>query len=145
MGMRRKSRECALQVLFQADINGEEPETTVYFEHHRVSKRIEDFARHLISGCGAHRDQIDTLITEYSVNWSVDRIGAIERNIMRIAAFELLFEWTTPPKVVIDEAIEVSKKFGPNESHAFVNGVLDGIRKGIEQGKIACAKDTRQP
>ena len=129
MGARRKARECALQILFQADLNREAPDVAGFFEHHPVSRTIEQFATFLIEGCREHAVPIDEIIARCSRNWSVERMGAVDRNVLRVAVFELLYGRTTPPKVVIDEAIEIAKKFGSSESHAFINGVLDGVHK----------------
>ncbi|MEW6368477.1 MAG: transcription antitermination factor NusB [Acidobacteriota bacterium] len=129
MGARRKARECALQVLFQADLNREAPDVVVFFEHHPVSRTIEEFATFLIEGWRKNAARIDQIIGRCSKNWSVERMGAVDRNVLRVAVFELLYGRTTPPKVVIDEAIEIAKKFGSSESHAFINGVLDGVHK----------------
>lgn len=141
MGARRKSRECALQVLFQADLNQEDAAGEEFFEHHRVSGRVKEFAEHLVGGVGSHSKTIDRVISDHSERWPIARMGAVDRNVLRIAVFELLYDRHTPPKVVIDEAIEIAKKFGSSESHAFINGVLDAILTGIAQRKIVCGEN----
>jgi len=130
-----------MHVLFQSDLSGDPPDCSAYFQDQRVTRGIGSFTRHLVDGFVEHREEIDSMIAQHCRNWPVDRMGAVERNILRVGTFELMYDWVTPAGVVIDEAIEIAKKFGSNESPSFVNGVLDGIRKGIEQGKVVCARE----
>jgi len=133
MGKRRKARECAIQCLYQWDMTGSDMETILagYWEAHPSSPEVAEFTDHLVHGTLAHVDEIDPLIGAQAEHWRVDRIGKVERSILRLGAYELLYEPDTPNAVVIDEAIEISKRFcGPDAGH-FVNGVLDGIREKL--------------
>ena len=133
MGKRRKARECAVQCLYQWDMTGAQVGMifTGFWEAHPSSPEVAEFTEHLVLGTIAHVDEIDPLIGAQAEHWRVDRIGKVERSILRLGAYELLFEQDTPDAVVIDEAIEISKRFcGPDAGH-FVNGVLDGIREKL--------------
>lgn len=122
-------------MLFQADLSQEEPSIEAFVTHHRISPRVREFTEHIVKGVSAHRDLIDRVIATHSTRWPLDRMGAIDRNVLRIGVFELLFDQLTPPKVVIDEAIEIAKKFGSGESHIFINGVLDAVHHAQKQEK----------
>jgi len=125
------ARQIAFQVLYQLDVAGGEPDEThrAYVERWARRPGVADRAWSLIDGCLAHRDEIDRLVSEKAENWSLDRIAPVDRNVLRLGAFELLHAPATPPKVAIDEAIELAKRFGQTESGAFVNAILDAIRK----------------
>jgi len=94
---------------------------------------IKEYASRLVQGTLAHQDKIDPLISAHSSHWKIDRMPATDRNILRIGTYELLEEHTVPPKAVINEAIEIAKKFGTNDSANFINGVLDGIHQEIQK------------
>jgi N utilization substance protein B len=94
----------------------------------------------LVNGVLAAQPQIDVLIEKYSKNWKIQRMSRVDRNVMRIAVFEMLFCPDIPPKVSINEAIDVAKKFGTEESGAFINGIVDRIRIAIEKGEIETEK-----
>ena len=133
MGKRRKARECAIQCLYQWDMTGSDVETILagYWEAHPSSPEVAEFTDHLVQGTLAHVDEIDPLIGAQAEHWRSDRIGKVERSILRLGAYELMYEPNTPKAVVIDEAIEISKRFcGPDAGH-FINGVLDGIREKL--------------
>ncbi len=133
MGKRRKARECAIQCLYQWDMTGSDVETILagYWEAHRSPREVAEFTEHLVHGTLEHVDEIDPLIAAQAEHWRVDRIGKVERSILRLGAYELMYEQNTPNAVVIDEAIEISKRFcGPDAGH-FVNGILDGIREKV--------------
>ena len=130
-GARRRARECALQVLYSVDLN---PGWTVDqalaafwrdFDEDRDADHA--FAEKLVRGALAHQDELDRLIQAASKNWRLERMARVDRNILRLATYELLHEPDVPAKVVINEAIEVAKRFGTAESPAFVNGLLDRI------------------
>jgi len=133
MGKRRKARECAIQCLYQWDMTGSDMETILagYWEAHPSSPKVAEFTEHLVHGTRAHVDEIDPLISAQAEHWRVDRIGKVERSILRLGAYELLYEPDTPNAVVIDEAIEISKRFCGSDAAHFVNGVLDGIREKL--------------
>ena len=101
-----------------------------------VSKNAESFFNKLVEGVLAGKQQIDAIIVRYSNNWKISRMPCVDRNIMRIAVFELIHCEDIPSKVSINEAIDVGKKFGTEDSGAFINGILDGIRIDIEQEKM---------
>jgi N utilization substance protein B len=132
---RRKARECALQMLYQIDLAGEAPERVLsgYWAEHDLRPPIREFAERLVSGTTADLERIDRLIAEAARNWRFERLALVDRNLLRLAVFELLHDPETPAKVVLNEAIEIAKKFGASESSPFVNGVLDGVRKNLEQ------------
>jgi len=100
------------------------------------------FFHHLVNGVREHRHAIDTAIERFSSNWKLSRMSCVDRNILRIAVFELLFCADIPPKVSINEAIDVGKRFGTEESGAFINGILDSIRMAMERNEINCVAKT---
>lgn len=93
---------------------------------------IRDFTTTLVTGVMQQRDEIDVLIQEYSTNWSLERIGLVERNILRFAIYELCFLPDIPPNVTINEAVEVAKKYGTEDAPAFINGILDRVKHTVE-------------
>jgi N utilization substance protein B len=134
MGRRRQSREIALQLLYALDItraNAREVLRADWVEK-RLSPENRDFTTTLVIGVIEHRDEIDALIQEYSTNWSLERIGLVERNILRFAIYELCFLPDIPPNVTINEAVEVAKKYGTEEAPAFINGILDRVKHAVE-------------
>lgn len=147
MRKRRISREMALQFLYQYDTSNE---SKVYSDtdfknkfdlfsctiDEEMGRDIEDFTIILSSGTCQHIESIDRLIEKYSQNWKISRISKIDRNILRISIYEMVYLRTIPPPVTINEAIEIAKKFGSEESGSFVNGILDRIRKVIEEGDL---------
>jgi transcription antitermination protein NusB len=137
MGFRRRSREIALQVLFQSEFTPSltsEEALNLYLENFEASPEIKDFAQILVHGVWEKRAELDTLIQAHSQNWKIHRMAIVDRNILRVAAFELKFLGDqVPPNVVIDEAIEIGKRFGSQESSGFINGVLDNISKSLHQ------------
>ena len=131
MGKRRAGRELALKFLYQTEFNSENSrlELDSFFERLSVAEEIQSFAQALIKKLLLHEKEVDELLKKISANWPQDRMAIIDRNILRLGISELLFDSTTPPKVVINEAIEIAKKFGTNESPDFINGILDKIFK----------------
>lgn len=132
MGRRRKSRELALQLLYQLDVHGEPdpaPALGEFWSRHPVSGEVRGFAEALVRGAKLHQGKIDALIAEYAENWELERMAVVDRNILRAAIFELLWAGDVPPKVAINEALEVAKKFSTQESSRFINGILDRIHK----------------
>lgn len=99
-------------------------------------KRFQIFFEHLVNGVLDHRTGIDTVVERYSSNWKIRRMACVDRNILRIAIFELLYCADIPAKVSINEAIDIGKRFGSPESGAFINGILDSVRKAIESGEL---------
>ncbi len=135
LATRHRAREIALQILYRLDeVKLSNPsdiarELSTHFEHFQVADEIRDFVAQMVSGAFLNRDKTDELITGHSANWRLDRMGAVDRNILRLSVYELIHEQLTPPKVVIDEAIELARSFGNADSPAFVNGILDAILK----------------
>jgi len=131
MGIRRESRELALQILYALDANPSvgirETLQTFREEHADVLSRVREFAEDLVRGVQEHRTSIDEAIKVRSKNWSLARMPRVDLNVMRIATYELMFRQDIPKKVSINEAIEIARKFGDKESPAFVNGILDEI------------------
>lgn len=141
MGRRTKARECALQMLYQWDLT-REPMDFVAASFWRVRTTTDETkanAERLARGAQAHVAEIDEAITRTLTNWRFERIAAVDRNILRIAGYELMREPETPPAVVIDEAVEMAKRFGEADSPPFINGVLDAVRRatGSESGRDA--------
>jgi len=134
VGSRRRSRELALQLLYQYELTGASPDHMQASSEDWMSASdgVREFANLLLEGALEHLDDIDTQLAEQTAHWRLERLAAVDRNILRIAMYELLFLADTPHAVVIDEAIEIAKKFGAEDSARFVNGVLDGFvkRKG---------------
>lgn len=138
MGARRKSRELVLQVLFHMDIQKRfEPEMSERFcQVFPPGKKSEAFFCSLLNGILAEKSAIDSLIERHSSNWKISRMAAVDRNLLRMAVYELLFCDDIPQKVSINEAIDLGKKFGTHESGAFINGILDSIRVAIDAGEV---------
>ncbi len=141
MGARRKSRELALQVLFHMDIQKcfQTEMFDRFCEIFPPSAQSEQFFCNLLHGILDVRGAIDTLIEQHSSNWKISRMAAVDRNLLRIAVYELLYCDDIPHKVSINEAIDLGKKFGTDESGAFINGILDSIRIAIEKGEVDSA------
>jgi N utilization substance protein B len=157
-GKRRTAREMAVQMLYQSDLGGSplpnifktfdlaeylareaaalekarRAEIDERTEHARIRKRVDEafqYAQQLVRGAVENLEQIDELIRSQADNWRLERMPAVDRNILRLAIYEMLFEKETPKLVVLDEAIELAKKFGSEQSGRFVNGLLDGLLK----------------
>ena len=131
MGARRKARELALQMLFQHDMSGNEPDMIVTtFEDLQKSKpNTREFAVRIFRGTVDHLNAIDEMIQAQAENWRLSRMAVVDRNIIRMSVYEFLHESDTPKLVIIDEAVEIAKKFGTQKSSQFINGILDGILK----------------
>jgi N utilization substance protein B len=131
MGARRKARELALQMLFQADMSGNQPDSIIAtFEELQKSKpNTREFATRVFKGTLDNLEKIDEMIQQQAENWRLSRMAAVDRNIIRMAIYEFLHEDDTPKLVIIDEAIEIAKKFGTQKSSQFINGILDGVLK----------------
>ena len=132
MGMRTRThaREAALQILYQYEMNpGPAREIMdLYWDHNDpVAADIKEFAERLVCGTLQHVEELDQLIKKAAQNWDLGRMAVIDRNILRFAVYELLFMEDVPPKVTINEAVNIAKRFSQEESGKFVNGVLDHI------------------
>ncbi len=132
MGDRRFSRELALQALFFFDVNKSDPdkglEEFCALREDELTDMVKPFFLDLVEGVLAAGDDIDGLLNKCSKNWKLSRMPVVDRNIMRIATFELMKRTDIPPSVSINEAVEIGKKFGTRDSGPFINGVLDKIR-----------------
>jgi N utilization substance protein B len=131
MGARRKARELALQMLFENDVAGTAP-AEMFSRSPDLAKATDgtrDFAKRLVSGTLENRDALDRIISKQADNWRLSRMPIVDRNILRLALFELLHEPETPRPVVIDEALEIAKRFSTPRSSQFINGILDGVLK----------------
>ncbi|HAV42529.1 TPA: transcription antitermination factor NusB [bacterium] len=136
MTHRRKARLLALQLLYAFDtspINGKEVEE-LFWEGRKAEQKIKDFAQRLVKGARENIADIDRLISQHLDNWQFERLSTVDRNILRFATYELLYCEDIPPVVSIDEAIELAKTYSTADSPAFVNGILDKIRKVIDAG-----------
>ncbi len=131
MGMRRHARELALQLLYQHEHTGADLDVmqTDFDEWTSATDGAREFADFLLRGTLANLADLDEELELQTAHWRLERLAAVDRNILRLAMFELKHEPDTPPAVIIDEAIEIAKKFGAEESGRFVNGVLDGYVK----------------
>ena len=133
MGKRTKARECALQMLYQWDITRDPMERVagLFWQVRTSTDETRAMAERLARGAQGDVARLDEEITRASHNWRFDRIAAIDKNILRLAVYELLREAGTPSSVVIDEAVELAKRFGEGGSPPFVNGVLDAIKSRV--------------
>jgi len=131
MGMRRHARELALQLLYQHEHTGADLEVMQrdFDEWTGSTDGVREFADFLLRGTLANLEKLDEELSLQTAHWRLERLAAVDRNILRLAMFELAHVPDTPPAVVIDEAIEIAKKYGAEESGRFVNGVLDGFVK----------------
>ncbi len=145
MSKRRRAREMAVQMLFQSDLGGS-PLPQI-FNNFDPANRVDEprrrgaagqdaaayhYGRSLVTGTLEHRDEIDRLIREQAEHWRLERMPVVDRNILRLAVYEFLYETDVPKLVVLDEAIELAKRFGSEQSSRFVNGLLDGLLKRHE-------------
>ena len=151
MGKRRRAREMAMQMLYQHELGGstlrdvfasfdlsgyQESEEGGSGERHlKLAEDSFQYARKLVEGTVGHGEEIDGVIRQHAENWRLERMPTIDRNILRVAVYEMLYEKNVPRVVIVDEAIELAKKFGAENSGRFVNGLLDGILQS--QGSAA--------
>ena len=135
MGARREGREAAVQFLYQRDLNSGANAETVdeFWELRPATKKVREFGMAIAEGVLTHQGDIDERIRNTASNYDLHRIAAVDRNILRIAIYEMLFCPEVPPVVSINEAIEIAKRFGSDESGRFVNGVLDRIRGELKR------------
>lgn len=129
---RRKAREHALQILFQLDIRKEKPSVAVlkrFWSEYEPDDEVKAFAEEIVKGSFKHSTKINELITKCAKNWSLDRMAVVDRNVLRIAVYEILYRMDIPTSVTINEAIEIAKRYGTDESGAFVNGILDRVAR----------------
>lgn len=127
MGVRREGREAAVQYLYLRDLNGES-DLPAYYKFRGLSPAARRFCDSIVAGTTEHKDSIDETIRKSTQNYELNRISVVDRNVLRVAIYEMLHCPETPPVVSINEAIEIAKKYSTEESGRFVNGVLDQIR-----------------
>src|SRR5262249_17941802 len=147
VGRRSRAREIALQLLFQFDLRGEHYEQEVgrdlgalIADESQGDAEVVAFARRLCEGTLAHRTGIDERLRSVTRNWDLKRMAAVDRNVLRMAIYELIHCADVPPKVAINEAIELGKKYSTANSGGFVNGILDRVRIDLEQERAAAAR-----
>ncbi len=136
MGTRREGRELALQLLYALELNPINVQEMLRLSRENSRASAEEarvFAEELVAGVVANRDAIDKIIVEKSKNWAISRMARVDLNIIRVAVFELVFLSEIPKNVTMNEAIEVAKKFGTEDSPAFINGMLDEIAATISE------------
>jgi len=137
VGKRTKARECAVQMLYQWDLTREPMDRVagLFWKMRSSTEETKGRAERLARGAQGVVGSLDEAITRASTNWRFERIAAVDRNILRIGAYELMKEPETPASVIIDEAVEMAKRFGEADSPSFVNGVLDAIRGAVRGAK----------
>jgi transcription antitermination protein NusB len=141
---RRKSRELALQVLFHVDVGRSDAETALFQAFARendgdtgadpLNEKDALYARDLVQGTWERREHLDAVIAQYAKDWVVDRMPGVDRNILRMALYELNHQTDVPQSVVADEAVELAKTFSTAESSKFINGILGSVIRGMKQG-----------
>lgn len=140
MGTRRKSRELALQALYQGELAGRAGlvDFTEFCAHFQANKKTIPYARKLLEGVQEKGEAINTLISRYAENWRLERMSVVDRNILRLAVFELYYQEDVPASVAINEAVEIAKRYSTDDSGPFINGILDAMVKDETLG----AEDT---
>ncbi|MFH1084021.1 MAG: transcription antitermination factor NusB [Pseudomonadota bacterium] len=135
MGERRRARELAVQVLFHLEFSPGDPSEIfdLICENFNAPKSIRDFSRKLVLGVWEEKETLDRVIAQASRNWRIERMARLDRSILRLAAFEMMFVQDIPAKVSIDEAVELGKKFGSEDSGRYINGVLDNIYNTLSE------------
>ena len=138
MGTRHRARQYAVQLLFQLDATGDEPAHSLplFWEGRPAPGEVVSFTEELVHGSWEHRESLDAVLEESAENWKVERMAMVDRNVLRLALFELL-HGGTPSPVVLDEAIELAKQFGNADSGTFVNGILDAVRRRLDEGSLS--------
>ncbi len=139
MGRRRRARELAIQALFHLEFSPGDPREVfdLICENFDSRESIRPFSAQLVQGVCENQDELDALIVSASKNWRLERMARLDKCILRAAAFEILYMEDIPPKVSIDEAVEIGKKFGGDDSGSFINGILDNIYGTLlQQGRV---------
>ena len=136
MGTRRQARESALQMLYQMEISGaafKEMREDFWVGQTVTDAKMKEFSENLVQGVLAEKETIDQLINKYATHWRLERMPVVDRSVLRLAVYELKECKDVPLKVILNEAIEVAKKFGAEESSTFINGVLDKVAKELRK------------
>ncbi len=129
MTKRRRAREYALQLLFQLEFTGTISKFVDFWIQKKVDKETRDYAEELVRGTAKNLESLDRTIKNAAQHWDVGRMAAVDRNILRMGAFEILYRSDIPSAVAINEALEIAKKYSTHESASFINGILDRIAK----------------
>ena len=127
MGARSKARRRALDILFESELRGLPTGGTLADRLAREDRPLNDYTVALVRGVTEHADEIDEVISQRAAGWTLDRMPAVDRNLLRIAVYELLYERDTPNEVVLSEAVEIARELSTDDSPSFVNGVLSAI------------------
>jgi transcription antitermination protein NusB len=143
MGLRRKAREAALQFLFQEDFSSINPLSTEGLEErfeqfcslYQVNRKARDYTLRLLQQTLQNHEKVDGLIRQCAKNWRLERISVADRNLLRIGVCEILFGEDVPVQVAINECVEIAKRYGGDESPAFINGILDAVRLNLDKSK----------
>lgn len=137
MGTRRKSRELALQALYQGELAGQENllDFEEFCAHFQVNKKSILYAKKLLEGVQDKENEINQLISRYAENWRIERMSVIDRSILRLAVYEVNFLDDVPVSVAINEAVEIAKRYSTDDSGPFINGILDAMAKEKSSGK----------
>ncbi|MGQ9897863.1 MAG: transcription antitermination factor NusB [Acidobacteriota bacterium] len=140
MGSRRRARECALQMLFQYDLS--QPSLPDLFDSYwneltelkaEHQKKVPDFANRIVTGVITHLTNIDLTISRHAEHWRISRMATVDRNILRLAVYELLYEPDTPRAVAINEALDIARRFSTPEATQFINGILDAVKRELDE------------
>jgi len=137
MGQRRRSREIALQILYQMEVIEVPPDEALqlYYECFDSPMELRPFCEELVRGVYHHQQDIDGMIASASEHWRLERMSIVDRNILRLALYEMLYCRSIPPKVSINEAIDLGKMYGSSESGSFINGILDHVLPGLSKNE----------
>ncbi len=141
------ARERALQCLYYLEVgrHQEESAASAFWEHFHSNEKSSPYFFRLVNGVRAHQEELDAYISRFSEHWRLERMAAIDRAILRLALFELLHSPEVPPKVVVNEAVELGKRFGADNSGAFINGILDSFFKSMQPIVATPSGDLNEP
>ena len=147
MKKRTRARELALQFLYQLDLLGEDVASSAedFIQSEEPDRPTTEFSLELIEGTREYRDRIDQIIRDVAQNWDLERMAVIDRNVLRLATFELLWCTDIPPKVSINEAIELGKRYSTKNSGGFINGILDKVKDLEPKGTVATQAELTPP
>lgn len=135
MGYRRKGRELSIQILYEMEMKEASPKAVfdLFWKHEEISEEVRQFTVELVEGVYRNRREIDQVIEKHSLHWKLPRMAVVDRNILRLGVYELLYLHDIPTSVTLNEAIEIAKKFGTEDSGAFINGILDNIAEDVRK------------
>ena len=146
MGARRSGREAALQMLFAVEASGAsaDQEIALFWRHFEAEPEGKAYADDLVRGVTQKREEVDARIASASVNWRLERMTRVDRNVMRLGGYELMFRLDVPRAVILDEAVELAKSFGGTDGHKYVNGVLDKAAAELRTLEVDAARASRR-